>query len=448
MHLTVEQLAARTGESTDALQRYIAAGLLHDEGGFEPLDVERVRLVQLLARRGIDSTMAIETLHARPELLERYVEQLFPDAVLPTITADDVAEEIGLDRALVGRLWDAAGLDQVSDQLTEEDLTSVRALSIAINIGFPEDALVQMLRVYADALNRVGEAEARLFHFYVHERLRSERMEPAELAAATAAATDQLLALIEPTIVFFHRRGLTRAVRDDLVMHLAEDAGLLPPDDETGRLMAAIAFIDLARFTALTEAMGDAAATDILDRFSQMVRSAVMPCGGRVVKQIGDAFMLVFDDAASAVTCALSIRDAALAEPQFLGTRQGLHWGPVLYREGDYYGATVNLAARIVAEASADQVLVSGNLVGAARSLAEIDFVHAGHRSVKHVVKPVEVFDVRRAGEVDDGDGREVDPVCGMTVDATAIEVSVGGRDMRFCSPECVTTYLDDPGSY
>lgn len=445
--LDVDALAARTGEPVSTIRRYIAAGLLADSEEFEAIDVERVRLVQILGRRGIDPSDAIARLQAKPELFDRYIAQLHPDGDYPAISVDDVTTELGIDRALVARLWDAAGLSAAADLLTAADLEAVRGLSVAIDIGFPEEALVQMLRVYADALNRVGEAEARLFHFYVHEPLRATGIEPAALAEATVAATDQLLSIVEPTVLFFHRRGLTRAARDDLVLHLAEDAGLLPPDDETGRLMAAVSFIDLARFTALTDAMGDGAATEILDRFSQMVRRAVLSCGGRVVKQIGDAFMLVFDDAGSAVSCALDIRDVALAEPQFLGTRQGLHWGPVLYREGDYYGATVNVAARIVAEASADQVLASREVVSAVSGAGGAEFAHAGHRAVKHVAQPVEVYDVRRAGDQTD-DERELDPVCGMKVDAAAMAITDGGRTIRFCSAACAARYLQDPTAY
>ena len=78
-------------------------------------------------------------------------------------------------------------------------------------------------------MNRVGDAEQRLFHFYVHEPLRASGLTSDELAARTTQVGNQLLDLVEPAVLFFHRRGLARAVRDDLVLHVAEDAGLLPP---------------------------------------------------------------------------------------------------------------------------------------------------------------------------------------------------------------------------
>jgi class 3 adenylate cyclase/YHS domain-containing protein len=255
--------------------------------------------------------------------------------------------------------------------------------------------------------------------------------------------------LVEPAILYFHRRGVLRAVRDDLALHLAEDVGLLPPDDETGRLFAAVHFIDLARFTALTDAMGDAAAADVLNRFSDLVRRCALSHDGRIVKQIGDEFMLVFGDPRSALECALDIRAAALAEPQFLGTRQGIHWGPVLYREGDYYGGTVNIAARIVAEAVADRVLVSGPLRDEAGQPDDVEFVAMGRRRVKHVAEPVDLYEVRRPGD-DAGLDRTVDPVCGMAVDPSspAVRLEMDGQDLVFCSQPCLQRFVAHPERY
>ena len=206
---------------------------------------------------------------------------------------------------------------------------------------------------------------------------------------------------------------------------------------------------DLARFTALTEAMGDSTATDVLDRFSDLVRRSVTAHGGRIVKQIGDAFMIVFADAASAVVCALDVRDAAVAEPQFLGTRQGIHWGPTLYREGDYYGATVNVAARIVAEAAADRVLVSHAVRTELGAVDDVELVAAGRRTLKHVADAVEVFEARRPGE-EPTEQRVLDPVCGMAIDADvpAARLQLDGRDVMFCSQSCLQRFVANPDGY
>ena len=139
----------------------------------------------------------------------------------------------------------------------------------------------------------------------------------------------------------------------------------------------------------------------------------------------------------------------AVAEPQFLGTRQGIHWGPVLYREGDYYGATVNLAARIVAEAAADQVLVSADLRDAVGDVEDVVFLAEGFRTVKHVAEPVEVYDARRTGD-DDVSVRTIDPVCGMTVDAAHVvaRLRLEDREVLFCSQACLQKFVAAPERY
>ena len=449
--MTLDDLATRTGETVETLRAYIQLGLLAEGGDYSVADLERLRLVQALRRRGIGPESIADVFARDRDLFDRYIAQLYPHGDHPAITFDDAVARTGIARDLALRVREAAGLGGDADLLSQQDVDSLKAIGVALDAGFPEAALLQLVRVYADALNRVGEAEGRLFHFYVHEPLRASGLAPDALSTATTQAVDQLLGLVDPAVTYFHRKGLERAMRDDVALHLAEDAGLLAPNDETGRLLAAVAFIDLARFTALTEAMGDATAADVLNRFSDLVRSSVNANNGRIVKQIGDAFMLVFTDPSSAVDCALDIRTRAMDEPQFLGTRQGIHWGPVLYREGDYYGATVNLSARIVAEAAADQVLVSRDVVDAVTSDEHLTFVHAGHRTVKHVAQPVEVFEARLADRDHRADADlVVDPVCGMKIDPhrAAASLRFADRELNFCSQDCLQRFVTDPDRY
>ena len=80
---------------------------------------------------------------------------------------------------------------------------------------------------------------------------------------------------MEPAILYFHSKGLAKSLEQDFVLHAAEESGLLPPSAVTGQLEAAVVFVDLASFTSLTESMGDLTATEVLSRFSQLVRRAV-----------------------------------------------------------------------------------------------------------------------------------------------------------------------------
>jgi len=112
-----------------------------------------------------------------------------------------------------------------------------------------------------------------------------------------------------------------------------------------------IAFVDLAGYTALTEAHGDHASIDLLDEFTANAREAVAASGAELVKSVGDAVMLAASTPAAGLEAVRLILTACYASDAFPEPRAGLHHGPVVAREGDYFGATVNLAARVAGRA-------------------------------------------------------------------------------------------------
>jgi len=191
--------------------------------------------------------------------------------------------------------------------------------------------------------------------------------------------------------------------------------------------------------------MGDLTAVEVLARFSMLVRVAGDEQQGRVIKQIGDEFMLVFGDPVAAVRCALDIQRRVADEPRFLGTRVGVHVGPVLYRQGDYFGATVNLAARLTSTAARDQVLVSHSVRLAIEDDPDLRIVPLGMRDLKGIDDDVEVFEVRR--QADAGAARFRDPVCEMVLldDEIVARVEFDGHVHVFCSAACLRQFSTDP---
>lgn len=447
--LSITELAERTGESAAALRRWRSLGLIGQGSDLlGPGDVQRVRLIQLFLRRGI-SLDAIARVDGEQRFLGHYLDTIFPGGgVPPTYSLAEVAELTGLSPDLVRRVWEVAGLSAQGVSATDDDLQMLRGLRLALDSGFPEDVLIQMVRVYADALGRVAEAEARLFHFYVHERLKAAGVSGPELVESTNTAQERLTPLLEPTILYFHRKGIATAARDDAVLHLAEEAGLLEKGDVPGQLSAGFVFVDLSSFTPLIVAMGDLAAARVLQRFSTLVREAVSHWEGRIVKQIGDAFMLVFPDARSAIACALEIERRAGEEEQFPAVRGGVHWGPALYREGDYVGSSVNTASRLAAEAERHQVLVTEAARNESDGLEDVEFVSLGKRQLKGLVEHVELFEARHLDLA--RPEKMIDPVCGMELgrDEVTARLSLGGRERAFCSEECLRRFMAAPDQY
>jgi len=446
--LSLEELAERTGETVACLEEWRAAGLVRAGDRFEPEDAERARLVRFLLRRGFSLETIVQAERHRQGLLDDFLNLEFPSGQFPAYSLTDAAEKTGLEFDMVQRLWEAVGLNQHGDVASDDDIETLAGLGIALDAGLPEAALIGLVRVYADALRRVAEAEVRLFHFHVHEQLRGAGVSPEEVKRGADTASAQLRGLVEPAVLYFHRKGWTRAVRDDLALHVAEDAGLSDVSEVPGTLSVAVVFADLARFTPLTEVMGDAVAADVVDRFSKIVRTAVDGWDGRIVKQIGDGYMLVFFEPRAAVACALEIEERAAGESQFPAVRSGAHWGPVLYREGDYVGATVNLASRLETEAGRHQLLVTAELRRAAEGVPDVEFVPLGTRTLKGVSEDVEVFEARRTTTA----AREklVDPVCGMELapSEVAAGLDVAGETRAFCSTDCLQRFVAAPERY
>ncbi len=131
------------------------------------------------------------------------------------------------------------------------------------------------------------------------------------------------------------------------------------PEQNSGCVL----FADVSGSTKLYETVGDATAHAAIDLCVKLFSALTTQHGGRVVKTIGDEVMSLFPDAASAGTAArdiqLSIHDMAPVDKVRLGVRIGLHYGPVLERDGDVFGDTVNLAARLTEMASRGQIITS-----------------------------------------------------------------------------------------
>ena len=443
--MTLEELSEWSGERPDDLREWRSLGLVGGSGDeFAPDDVERARVVGLLLRRGI-SLEAIAKTDREQSILASYLHSNFTPRSTQAYSLDEAASSLGLDVAAVRRLWRAIGFHRQMERHDEEDLQALKTLKVAVDAGFPEEALLQLARVYTDALGRVADAETRLFHFYVHERLKAGGLSGRALVEATDASGDRMRPLVEPILLYFHRRGLEQAAREDIVLHLQEDAGLELAADVPAQLRVTVLFVDLSSFTVRVVAR----AAGVLARFSDVVREAVSRCEGRVVKQIGDAFMLVFSDARAAVTCGLEIERRTAEEPRFPAARSGIHHGPVLYREGDYVGVTVNVAARLADEAERHQVLVSEALRRQAAGAPDVDFVPLGKRRLKGVADQIELFEVVRRTEARAG-RRQVDPVCGMELGAgePAARLAFEGRERVFCSQGCLQRFVATPERY
>jgi adenylate cyclase len=209
---------------------------------------------------------------------------------------------------------------------------------------------------------------------------------------------------------------------------------------------ATFAFVDLAGFTALTENHGDAEAVVIVRAFLDRVRRCLEP-GDELVKTIGDAVMLKFDTPERAVVALRQLIERELTSHEApLLPRAGAHHGTAVAMDGDYYGAAVNLAARVSAEARGGQLLVTGEPARAARELGAA-ISHVGSVTLRNVAEPVDIYDVRVEATHAEA---AVDPVCKMRSpgDGSGAVLSWQGQEIWFCGLPCVARFAATPQRY
>lgn len=222
--------------------------------------------------------------------------------------------------------------------------------------------------------------------------------------------------------------------------HAVADKPLSAPST---RIEATFGFVDLAGFTALTEAQGDDDAADMAMRFAEMARKALGP-GDRLVKTIGDAVLVTSPSAASGVGLLERLLVSAAREPSFPSLRAGLHHGEAVQREGDVFGASVNLAARVASEAHAGEVLGTEPIAHAARA-AGIPVADLGTVWLKNVRGALPLFSLALVLGASD---TPVDPVCRTPIDrrGAAGRLNYKGMEYWFCSLTCAAAFASNPG--
>ncbi len=386
--VTLSRVASQLGVAPSTLRRWVRDGLVPLlNGTWTPAAVAQARLVARLRERG-HSLAAIRRASDSGRLAAGYLADLLPQPAGGRSLAD-AARATGLEPALIERLWLTAGLPEARLQsLTDDDVELLRRIAAVLGAGLPLVAVLQIVRVYGNALAGIADAEIKLFHLYVHEPLMRDGMPGLVMAEMMSELAEAVLPLASPIMDALHQRHLHHFVEQDVVGHMEEE------DDEQldlGHLRVAIAFADLAGYTRLTEEVGEEQALDEVERFVAAV-AASLPVDARVIKTIGDEVMVVASDPPSLLEWAVGFQERWTRRPL---SRIGIHLGTAIYRDGDYYGSAVNVASRVGARAAGGEVLVTRPLVEAAdRRLA---FTHIGDVKLKGFSRPEELFLARRA---------------------------------------------------
>jgi adenylate cyclase len=215
------------------------------------------------------------------------------------------------------------------------------------------------------------------------------------------------------------------------------------PDVSTA---ATFLFADIAGFTALTEAHGDEQAATLAADFCAAVKAELPDRDGAHVKSIGDALMLRIGDPAQAVLLGLRIVGGLMRDHGAPAVRVGLHHGPAVERDGDFFGATVNLAARVSAHAVGGEVLLTARTAALAPVIDGVLYESRGRQELRNVREPVELVAAVAIGETTRAH-LAIDPVCQMAVDPDRAAGRLVYEDITyfFCTLACAGDFARRP---
>ena len=353
-----------------------------------------------------DRTREAATARVRKELLKRRVPASDIDAAVesgrvgllavdtaviggePRYTRVELARRAGVPAELLERLWLALGFPPPDDEataFTDADLAAVTTLRRLLEQGLAEPEMaVQFARVLGSAMSRLAEALVS-----AQPGLQPTSDGQLEYAEAVLAGRGAVLDGTAKLIEYTWRRHLQAAARRGLFS-----------DQAVGGLGAlqAVGFADLVGYTALSQQLSEHALAAVVGRLEELAYDIVAAAGGRVVKTIGDEVMFVVGDPLTAVRIGLSLAEAYADDDLLSEVRVGVASGPVLARDGDYFGPVVNLASRLVGVAYPGTVLVSADTHDALAAEPDLAWRQIRPRRLKDI-GTVPLWAVYRAGD-------------------------------------------------
>jgi len=387
-----EQAAERAGVEPSYVDRLVDLGVLapDEPGRFSPGDVRRVLMAKSLDDAGIPLESVGDAIGRRDlslDFLDAVAYERF--AALATETFRQVSDRTGIPLELLTVIREAIGMAEPSpdDRLREDEMEIVPFIELQISLGFRPPAIERLLRVQGDSTRRIAEQEAAWWNSEVIQPAMTAGKGPEEMADPDLS--DEISPLSEQTLLAMYHAHQARSWTGNIIEGFE---GLMERSGIHSRLerLPAICFLDITGYTRLTQELGDDAAADLASTVARTVRRTCVPHGGKPIKWLGDGVMFYFDDPGLGVRAALEMLDA-LAAAGLPPAHVGLHAGPVLFQEGDYFGSTVNLSSRIADVARPGEVLVSQAVADASQETG-IAFGDIGPVELKGVAGAVRLL--------------------------------------------------------
>ena len=363
-----QEIATKAGADLAYVDRLVELGLLRPGSGdtFSSGDVRRARWVQSLERSGVPlegMAAAVRGGALSFAFLDGAAFDRF--AGFTGTNFRQLSERTDVPMELLMVVREASGFAEPGpdDLVREDEMAILPVIELQLANGFRPIVIERWLRAYGDSLRRIAETETDWWRSEVIRPLTKRGMSGGEMLMAQGDLGTRMASLTEQALVaLYHgqQEHAWSASSVEAVEDVLEGAGLL----DRLRHQPALCFLDITGYTRLTEERGDEAAADLAATLSTLVRRSSREYGGQPVKWLGDGVMFFFRDPGQGVLGALDMVEDVDAH-ELPPAHVGIHAGPVIFQEGDYYGRTVNIAARIAEYARPGEVLVTREVVDA-----------------------------------------------------------------------------------
>jgi adenylate cyclase len=387
---TREEAAWRAGVSVEALDALVGMAILapDPDGRFSEGDVRRIGVAYRLEAAGIPLDLLADALRTGDLTLAFMDDTAYGVfSSLTSETFEGLSERTGIPMSLLAVVREATGsaAPAPGDRVREDEMAIVPLLEHQMAHGYRPFILERNVRVAGDSLRRIAETSGDAWNSEVTEPLFAKGVRGSQIREALNEVSSGMTDLDERALIAIYRGQQNHVFMANILG--AFEAMLA----KTGRRVMverhpAMCFLDITGYTHLTQERGDVAAADLASTLARLVERTSVQHGGRAIKWLGDGVMLYFKDPGPGVEAALEMV-AGVAHAGLPPAHVGLHAGPVVFQEGDYYGQTVNVASRIAEYARPGEVLVSHEVVAAAD----------GAGATFHEIGPVELKGVSGA---------------------------------------------------
>jgi adenylate cyclase len=365
---TREEAAWRAGVSVDALDALVGMAILAPDadGRFSEGDVRRIGVAYRLEAAGIPLDLIADALRSGDLTLGFMDDASYGVfSSLTSETFEELSARTGIPMSLLAVVREATGsvAPAPGDRVREDEMAIVPLLELQMAHGYRPFILERNVRVAGDSMRRIAETSGDAWNSEVTGPLLANGASAAQIRGALADVSDGMTELDERALIAIYRGQQNHVFMANIL------GGFEAMLARTGRRVTvehhpAMCFLDITGYTHLTQERGDVAAADLASRLARLVERTSVQHGGRAVKWLGDGVMLYFKDPGPGVEAALEMV-AGVTDAGLPPAHVGLHAGPVVFQEGDYYGQTVNVASRIAEYARPGEVLVSHEVVEA-----------------------------------------------------------------------------------